>query len=243
LNLRSPAAGRLAAVALACLAALAAAPSVYHVGIGSWRPAATSVGATIESPSSSPAAIVPDPTLTPGAVRTTDAGEICASGTRAMRHWSRERDDRIMAEYGLPPGPHPDYEIDHLIPFGIGGSDDDRNLWPEPRRSIEPTWNAERKDDLEWRLRGSRLLPRARHQGSPASHCGGLDGSLSTIGERTIERPKVLSTLRARQRDLRQGRQAGSSRYGDAHGVGSGFRLEERAFNSGARADAPHRPD
>lgn len=27
------------------------------------------------------------------------------------------------------------------------------NLWPEPRRSIEPVWNAERKDRLEWRLR------------------------------------------------------------------------------------------
>ncbi len=98
-------------------------------------------------------AIVPDPTLTPGAVRTTDVALICSTGTRALRHWSRDRDDRIMAEYGLPPGPHPDYEVDHLIPLGIGGADDDRNLWPEPRRSIEPTWNAEAKDRLEWKLR------------------------------------------------------------------------------------------
>jgi hypothetical protein len=75
-----------------------------------------------------PAAIVPDPTLTPGAVRTTDAEEICASGTQAQRHWSRERDDRIMVEYGLPLGPHPNYEVDHLIPLGIGGADDDKNL-------------------------------------------------------------------------------------------------------------------
>ena len=29
----------------------------------------------------------------------------------------------------------------------------DRNLWPEPRRSIEPQWNAEAKDRLEWRMR------------------------------------------------------------------------------------------
>ena len=28
----------------------------------------------------------------------------------------------------------------------------DKNLWPEPRRSLEPEWNAERKDDLEHRL-------------------------------------------------------------------------------------------
>jgi hypothetical protein len=36
----------------------------------------------------------PDPSLTPGAVRTTDATEICSAGTRHLRHWSRDRDDR-----------------------------------------------------------------------------------------------------------------------------------------------------
>ena len=45
-------------------------------------------------------AIVPDPTLTPGAVRTTDPVEIGEHGTRELRHWDRARDDRIMAEYG-----------------------------------------------------------------------------------------------------------------------------------------------
>ncbi len=39
------------------------------------------------------------------------------------------------------------------MPLGIGGADDDANLWPEPRRSIEPEWNAEAKDRLEWKLR------------------------------------------------------------------------------------------
>jgi hypothetical protein len=99
------------------------------------------------------AAIIPDPTLTPGAVRTIDVAQICVNGTAGVRHWSRERDDRIMAEYGLKPGPHPDFEIDHLVPLGIGGSDDDRNLWPEPRRQLARVWNAERKDELEWKLR------------------------------------------------------------------------------------------
>jgi hypothetical protein len=98
-------------------------------------------------------AVVPDPTLTPGAVRTTNVGDICSNGTSGLRHWSRERDDRIMAEYGLPPGPHSDYEVDHLIPLGLGGADDDKNLWAEPRRSIEKEWPAEKKDELEHRLR------------------------------------------------------------------------------------------
>jgi hypothetical protein len=105
------------------------------------------------SPAWADTTIVPDPTITPGAVRTTDVALICSTGTRELRTWSRERDDRILADYGLPPGPHPQYEIDHLVPLGIGGADDDANLWPEPRRSIEPTWNAEAKDRLEWRLR------------------------------------------------------------------------------------------
>ena len=97
-------------------------------------------------------AIIPDPTLTPGAVRTTDVGDICSRGTSQLRHWSRARDDRIMSEYGLPPGPHPNWEVDHLIPLCLGGADDDKNLWPAPRRSIEKEWPAEVKDDLEHRL-------------------------------------------------------------------------------------------
>jgi hypothetical protein len=57
-----------------------------------------------------------------------------------------------MSEYGLPTGPDPSVEIDPLIPLCLGGADDDKNLWPEPRRSIEKEWPAELKDDLEHRL-------------------------------------------------------------------------------------------
>jgi hypothetical protein len=108
--------------------------------------------AALASPAMAASTIVPDPTLTPGSIRTTDTSEICSHGTRQLRHWDRARDDFVMAEYGLPPGPHADYEIDHLVPLGIGGADDVRNLWPEPRRSIEPEWSAETKDRLEWKL-------------------------------------------------------------------------------------------
>ena len=58
----------------------------------------------------------------------------------------------MLIRYGLRPGQHPDYEIDHLIPLCLGGSDGFANLWPQPRRSIEPTWNAEAKDRLERRI-------------------------------------------------------------------------------------------
>jgi len=97
-------------------------------------------------------AVIPDPTLTPGAVRTTDVGAICSTPTSGLRHWSRERDDRILAEYGLPTGPHGDYELDHLIPLCLGGADSEANIWPQPHRPLEPAWNSERKDELEARL-------------------------------------------------------------------------------------------
>jgi hypothetical protein len=100
-----------------------------------------------------PPGTLPNPALTPGAVRTADPADVCGDrSTRQYRHWSRARDDRILAEYGLPPGPHPSYEVDHLIPLDLGGADVDANLWTEPRRSIEPLWNAERKDRLEWHM-------------------------------------------------------------------------------------------
>jgi hypothetical protein len=65
---------------------------------------------------------------------------------------SAARRDEILRRYGLPAGTHLDYEIDHLIPLCLGGSDDPSNLWPQPRRTIESTWNAEAKDRLERRM-------------------------------------------------------------------------------------------
>jgi hypothetical protein len=93
----------------------------------------------------------PNPNLTGGSVRIDgrDANAACGQSKAHRGSMSHARRDEILTEYGLPPGEHPDYEIDHLVPLCLGGSDDPSNLWPEPRRSIEPTWNAEAKDRLE----------------------------------------------------------------------------------------------
>ncbi|MGB6325833.1 MAG: hypothetical protein WBG11_08675 [Methylocella sp.] len=125
--------------------------------------------------------------LTPGATRTTSVADVCGDrSTRQFRHWSRARDNRILAEYGLPAGPHPDFEVDHLIPLDLGGADDDRNLWPEPRRSIEPEWiepewNAERKDRLEWKLADLSLLREARPRGGARCDSRGLDRCVAGV--------------------------------------------------------------
>jgi hypothetical protein len=63
--------------------------------------AALALWAALVAPAWADSGILPDPSLTPGAVRTTDVGEICSHGTRELRRWSRERDDRIMLEHNL----------------------------------------------------------------------------------------------------------------------------------------------
>jgi hypothetical protein len=56
----------------------------------------------------------------------------------------------VFREYGLIGVRTRDYEVDHLIPLSIGGSNDLANLWPESRRTRP--WNAGAKDALEERL-------------------------------------------------------------------------------------------
>jgi hypothetical protein len=93
--------------------------------------------------------VLPDKNLTGGSVRTGDRLAACGHAKENRGPMFAARRDEILRRYGLPAGTHPDYEIDHLIPLCLGGSDDPSNLWPQPRRSIEETWNAEAKDRLE----------------------------------------------------------------------------------------------
>jgi hypothetical protein len=95
--------------------------------------------------------IRPDPDSTEGSVRVDGHGRepACSRAKEHRGHMSADRRDEVLLRYALTPGPHLDFEIDHLIPLCLGGADDFSNLWPQPRRSIEPKWNAEAKDRLE----------------------------------------------------------------------------------------------
>jgi 5-methylcytosine-specific restriction endonuclease McrA len=73
----------------------------------------------------------------------------CSHSKERRGGTTADRRDEVLLRYGLPAGQHPDYQIDHLIPLCLGGSDDFSNLWPQPRQTIEPKWNAEAKDRLE----------------------------------------------------------------------------------------------
>jgi hypothetical protein len=57
----------------------------------------------------------------------------------------------VFAEYGVVSPRSGEYEVDHLIPLELGGSNAFENLWPQPARN--PNGHGFRiKDRLENRL-------------------------------------------------------------------------------------------
>lgn len=91
--------------------------------------------------------VLPDARLTPGAIRPVTAGQICLAGGPAEGRPPVAMQRAVFHEYGMDGAPARNYEVDHLITPALGGTDDIRNLWPEPYASTE--WNAHVKDELE----------------------------------------------------------------------------------------------
>jgi hypothetical protein len=93
-------------------------------------------------------ALLPDPTYTPGSIRQVSLAEICsADRDEVVRSVPAPVQQRVFQEYGIKGLPATDFEVDYLITPGLGGSDDVRNLWPEPHSST--VWNSYVKDQLE----------------------------------------------------------------------------------------------
>jgi len=103
---------------------------------------------------------LPDPRCTPGALNpavSQDSLEttLCRPGgytdsVRPPRSYTDALKPRFMAAYGVEAEPIHDYELDHLIPLGLGGAAaDPRNLWPEPEFGPD---SAAEKNDLAGEL-------------------------------------------------------------------------------------------
>jgi len=79
-----------------------------------------------------PMPILPDPELTPGDTFDVTAQDVCVAGyakkVRAVPAWLKSQ---TYAEYGITQYKTGDYEVDHLIPLSLGGSNSIRNLWPQ----------------------------------------------------------------------------------------------------------------
>jgi len=83
---------------------------------------------------------LPDPHCSPGAIfEKAKLDEICVSGyTKTVRNVSVSLKKKIYKAYGISyPQPFGTYEMDHLIPLSIGGSNDPANLFPESVKSSD----------------------------------------------------------------------------------------------------------
>jgi hypothetical protein len=110
--------------------------------------------------------VLPDPKLTPGdALPAVMAADICTPGwATEHRHVTESMRDQVYAEYGRTRGPDC-CEVDHLIQLELGGSNDMKNLWPQPD-APRPGWDE--KDQLENELHaevcaGKMTLADAQH--------------------------------------------------------------------------------
>ena len=87
-----------------------------------------------------------DTIATPGVVLTKDSAVICHQKTSLIRHVTPAMHRFIFKEYGINYAIHLQYEDDHLISLELGGSNDNRNRWPQP---YLPKPGAREKDKVE----------------------------------------------------------------------------------------------
>ncbi len=89
---------------------------------------------------------VPDHRLTPGVALPVTAAQICRPGyAESARDVPESEKLDAYRRYGVVDVPYA-HEVDHLISLEIGGSNDIRNLWPEPYAG---RWGARTKDQVE----------------------------------------------------------------------------------------------
>lgn len=76
--------------------------------------------------------IRPDPVCTPGRVDSTDRAVVCVAGYSAAHRPPSRETNKIKAAAVRAYAVTEPAELDHLVPLSLGGSNDVRNLWPEP---------------------------------------------------------------------------------------------------------------
>ncbi len=92
---------------------------------------------------------LPDHACSPGAIFEDATKEIiCVPGyTKTVRSVSTNMRKKVFAEYNISwPQPFGSYEVDHIIPLALGGSNDIANLFPEAR---QPQPGFQEKDVVE----------------------------------------------------------------------------------------------
>jgi hypothetical protein len=91
------------------------------------------------------------PELTPGDAFYVTIEDICTPGyAKKIRSGTKPLRDQAFKSYGVLSCRRGEYQLDHLIPLALGGSNSIKNLWPQPNNTSP--WNARVKDALEVRL-------------------------------------------------------------------------------------------
>jgi hypothetical protein len=110
---------------------------------------------------------LPDPRCTPGATFAVGPPQICRAGySPRVRNVPSAVKRRVFRDYGIARHPRGAYEVDHLIPLELGGSNAIANLWPQPA-GTSPGFHE--KDQLENELHarvcsGRLSLAQAQHE-------------------------------------------------------------------------------
>lgn len=110
---------------------------------------------------------VPNPKLTPGNTVKVTKDELCGSGNKSFDGSipiSLKR--KVFDLYRIRTGEPTAYNVDHLIPVSLGGSNSIKNLWPQP---LSGEWSYQAKNKLEHRLhrlvcRGELALETAQQE-------------------------------------------------------------------------------
>ena len=119
-----------------------AALVLFAVAVGIYQSRTTLVGPHNPGP-------LPDRSLTPGSIRPVTFGEVCDSNDDDLDPDVPASMKRaVLKEYGLgASSTDRKYQIDYLVNPQLGGTNDIRNLWPQPY--TDDVWNAQAKDKLE----------------------------------------------------------------------------------------------
>lgn len=100
---------------------------------------------------------MPNAQLTPGDVLTRDISKVCTRGYAKSVRNVPEREKRIAyAKYGINTHQPGQYEVDHLISLELGGSNAQKNLWPEPYPSA---WSKDSLENVLHRAVCARRIP------------------------------------------------------------------------------------
>lgn len=136
------------------------------IGIAAWRAQKETVE-VVPASEQSAVGMTPDPTLTPGMTHPLTKAELCAvhfdDNPPAV---PRPVALLVFESYGIHEPIPRAYELDYLVTPELGGTNDIRNLWPQPYHA--GSWSAHAKDALEDRLyalvcAGELDLPTAQH--------------------------------------------------------------------------------